>query len=217
MIRLSCILEYNLGSYLNLPQYLQDSESSNSTPKGNYNQQPLQLYTTRGRDSTDWRGIAFQLWTSLPNPDATATSVYMSAMIKYTVQFSGRRNIMGTLPTAEGYILGYDHMEEYDESRERSSRACKDGISSTFDSRFSSSSMPVQAKSPQALADKNVETSEEVTVPPKYSNPMLAGSSNPLWRRHLKRGNSQVSELHQRKRRTSDTKRSTPPPVDWTQ
>ena len=123
------------------PQYTQDSETSTSTPKGNYNQQPLQIYTSRGRDETTWRGVAFQLWTSLANPDTAATTVYFPAMVKFTVEFSGRRNIMGTLPTAEGHLLGYDFVGNNDDTRDRDSRAKQDGECRLIDRRKCSTPM----------------------------------------------------------------------------
>ena len=199
------------------PQYLQDPESGANDIKANYNQKPLQIYTSLRRDNTAWRGMLYQLEASVPNPDTSNVMVYLPSLVKYTVRFSGRRNIMGILPTAEGYLLGYDDMGEFNECRNRTPRAIQDGKRSCIDSRKHTPQLSEQSEPASSLVDQNGSSSEEESVPDSNTRQLLAGSNNPLWRGHTKRRYSQISKLHERKGRSADSKRSTTPAARWPQ
>jgi len=51
----------------------------------------------------------------------------MPFQVKFTIEFSGRRNILGTLPTAEGYLLGFNNMGGQYTVRDCSSAVSKMG------------------------------------------------------------------------------------------
>jgi len=124
--------------------------------------------------------------------DTSETTVFIPGMVKYTVRFSGRRNIIGTLPTVEGYLLGYNHLGEYDDARDCASRACQDGSSRTINSRVSTTPVSEQTQSTPALVDQNESSDQEEPISKPYNNPMLGKSRNPLWRGHSKGCNSKI-------------------------
>ena len=122
---------------------------------------------------------------------------------------------MGTLPTAEGYLLGYDHIGKYDESRECATRAIQDGSSRLVHSRVSSTTMSEQTQSTPSLVDQDEQADQKEPVSKSYTNLMLGGSRNSFWRGHTKGGNSKISQLYKGKRWTPNPKRCSPPPTDW--
>ena len=126
-------------------------------------------------------------------------------MVKFTVSFHGRRWLPAT-NTLD--LLGLKFMGGTHEPRGDSSIVSKNGKSSLTDNRESGAPMCRKAKSPQALADKDESTDSEVPVSITNKGKMLRGSLNPYWRGYDKRGNGQISKLHQRKRTPHDRERS---------
>ena len=159
-------------------QYKQEAEPQ-GTPhrKPNYNQAPLQIFSSVGRDDTTWRGLFLNLTTSVINNTTAMQSIFIPFAVKYTVAFSGRRWLPAT-PTANyrlnsSHLLGPDVLGSESHVGEGTSRIKFYGQSGVKHTGLPESHVHQQSRAPQTLASKDEPSDKEKPVSTDTSTDML--------------------------------------------
>ena len=181
------------------PQYKQDNEVG-GFDKANYNQSPLQIYSSAGQDDTYWRGLYVNINTT-PNTTGTAHTLYIPFAVKYTIEFTGRR-WLPALPTdhyrlESHHVLGIDKLGSGPHLGEGAVKPYYDGAHGCKHTSEPESLMSEQRRTTQTLDSKDEQTDSEEPISTSYTSNMLGGSRNKYWKGHLKRCNMEIHPLHQ--------------------
>ena len=162
------------------PQYKQDNEQDN-LDKANYNQSPLQIFSTAGQDNTTWRGLYVNINVS-PNTSGTTQTLFIPFAVKYTIEFSGRR-WLPALPNAEyrlhsRHLLGTNKLGSGPHLGEGAIKPYYDGPIGCKHTEFTESHVQEQRGTTPALDNKDEQTDSEEPISTSYTSNMSGGSRN---------------------------------------